>query len=169
MEKKSKIRFTEIDVYRGWAILLVIFGHSFCEFPVNLKEDFASLQTFISSFNMSMFFWISGLLFSVSGPWADFFSKKLKRLMLPWIVFVVLSITMRTVAGSFTHSHTGSFGHELLLAVTTAKYYWFLYALFLMMLLTRAIKNKWLLALVGGGNFCCSCRWHKANVECIAY
>ena len=147
---ESKIRYNEIDIYRGLAIILIILGHSFCEFPVNIKDEFLNLQSFVASFNLSMFFWISGVLFSVKGTWGLFFEKKLKRLMLPWVVFVLLSILLRSVAGAFTHSHLESIPQELWLAITTAKYYWFIYALFLMMLLTRLIKNKMVLAILGG-------------------
>jgi len=96
-----------------------------------------------------MFFLISGVLFSVKGSWKDFFIKKIRRLMLPWLVFVILSIMLRTFAGAFTHSHVGSIPHELFLAVTTAKYYWFLYALFLMMVMAKLLKNKYAIAIVG--------------------
>lgn len=143
-------RLVEIDIYRGIAILLVILGHSFCEFPIDLKGEFNSFHLYISSFNMQMFFWISGLLFSTKDTWRLFITKKSKRLLLPWIVFVVLSIVLRTVAGAFTHSQIGSIAHELILAVTTAKYYWFIYALFLMMLLSFSINNKYVLAFLGG-------------------
>lgn len=153
MEITTKKRFLEIDIYRGWAIMMIMLGHSFCEFPVNLKEALAPYSHVLGIFNLNMFFIVSGLLFSVNGSWKDFFNKKLKRLMLPWLVFVVLSITMRTIAGSFTHSHVESFSHELFLALTTAKYYWFLYALFLMMLFAKILRNKYVIAAVGGGVF----------------
>jgi len=146
----EKKRYLEIDIYRGCAILLIMFGHSFCEYPVDIRGKFESLNMFIGCFNMSMFFWISGMLFSVKDNWREFFEKKLKRLMLPWAIFTLFAILLRTVAGSFTHSQTGSFLHEIILAITSAKYYWFLYALFLMMMVTRAIKNKYALAIVGG-------------------
>lgn len=147
---ERKVRYNEIDIYRGLAIILIMFGHSFCEFPVNIKAEFLNLQSFIASFNLCMFFWISGVLFSVKGSWGLFFEKKLKRLMFPWAVFVLLSIFLRSVAGAFTHSHLESVPQELWLAVTTAKYYWFIYALFIMMFMTRLIKNNVALAILGG-------------------
>ena len=145
-----KPRYQEIDIYRGWAILLIMLGHSFCEFPVNLKAEFMPFPHYLVVFNLNMFFLISGVLFSVKGSWKDFFSKKFKRLMLPWLFFVVLSITMRSIAGSFTHSQIGSIPKELFLALTTAKYYWFLYVLFIMMLMARLLHNKYAIAVVGG-------------------
>lgn len=168
-DKTIKPRYQEIDIYRGWAILQIMLGHSFCEFPVNLKAEFMPFPSFLGSFNLNMFFLISGVLFSVKGSWKDFFSKKLKRLMLPWLVFVVLSIAMRAIAGTFTHSQISSIPNELFLALTTAKYYWFLYALFLMMLLAKLLRNKYVIAVVGGGIFNHVNNRDKTHVECVAY
>lgn len=143
-------RFHELDVYKGVAILLIIFGHCICVYPINLKSDFGDIHTFVSIFNLNMFFLVSGLLFSTKDTWKTFLRKKFLRLMLPWGVFVFLSILLRTLFSSITHSAIGSVGSELLQAFLYAKYYWFLYALFLMMIVTRIVKNRYILAFMGG-------------------
>lgn len=151
----QKVRFNEVDIYKGIAILLIIYGHCFCSFPIDLKGEIGSIQVYIAKFNLNMFFVISGVLFTFKDTWKEFLVKKWKRLVLPWLVFVVLTIAMRIVAGSITNNHVESFPHELFLAITTAKYYWFLYALFIMMVFTKALKNKWFVlsaALVLGLN-----------------
>lgn len=56
-KKLEKVYFPEIDVIKGIAILLIIFGHSFCEFPVNLVEQLnPKIQIWIGQFNLHLFF-----------------------------------------------------------------------------------------------------------------
>lgn len=55
MESK-KTYFPEVDVVKGIAILLVILGHSFCQYPVNIGGYFPVLASVVRSFQMPLFF-----------------------------------------------------------------------------------------------------------------
>lgn len=77
-------RVVWIDIAKGLLILLVILGH--CD----INDD---IKYVIYSFHMGAFFFLSGLTFSPKRPPKDFFIKKLKTLVLPYIMFsVVLTV-----------------------------------------------------------------------------
>ena len=79
-----------------------------------------------------IFFVSSGFLFSNNLSWLDFFKKKIVRLIIPYIVFCLFTIILRMVFAPFTHSGAPSY-LEAFYRVITGGYYWFLYALFLIM------------------------------------
>lgn len=145
------MRYLELDVYRGIAIILVILFHSICSFPVDLESKFGSVKNFILVFFLQIFFIVSGLLYKDEDCWRVFLKKKTMRIFVPWFIFVIASISMRILASSFTRSQIGGFFQELILAVTTGRYYWFLYALFIMMIMTKLAKNKYVITLLGMG------------------
>lgn len=131
-------------------------GHCFCEFPINLGEQLKWLHLPIGGCSLAIFFMASGFLFSTNENWATFFKKKTKRLLIPYLVFCVLTIALRMIFSNVTHS--GAPGPlEALLAIATGGYYWFLYALFIIMALCRLLKKQeWLItvALLSTALFC---------------
>lgn len=145
----TKGRFIELDIYKGIAILFVMLFHSICSFPIELN-NFYGLKYFIAVFHMNMFFWVSGLLLKESESWIDFLKKKIWRICIPWLVFTIASIILRIVASSITRGQVNGFFDEFKLALVNGKYYWFLYVLLLMMIITKVAKNKHIIALVGG-------------------
>lgn len=146
-----KKHYDELDVYKGGAILLIVLGHSFSNFPVDFsKTDLINIQLWLGTFSLNMFFIASGILFSSKGPWKDFFWKKTKRLMIPWLVFTIFALSLKLVFSKLTHSAPGNLLEELALDIICGKSYWFLYALMVMMILTKLVANKWVLAFVGG-------------------
>ena len=80
---KSKY-FKEIDVLKGIGIFLVVLGHT----PIS-----ASLCHLIFSFHMPLFFFLSGFVFK-KAPMFDFFIKKVKRIMIPYYIFSLVSFLM---------------------------------------------------------------------------
>ena len=73
-----------------------------------------------------------------------FIRKKMFRLVLPWIVFSVLSVLLRILFSSFTH------GGDLdilssLYEIVQGYYYWFLYALAIIMVVCYIVKNRYVL------------------------
>ena len=64
MEKK---RIPEIDYIRGFAIFLVVLGHSIIVFPINLHQTTWCMYLYdlIYSFHMPLFFAISGYCYSI--------------------------------------------------------------------------------------------------------
>ena len=147
----NKIHYTEIDIYKGLAILLIILGHSFCSFPVDFNQtEWIKVKSLFSWYSLNMFFLASGVLFSVKEDWCTFLRKKSLRLMLPWLAFTIFSLLIKKLFSAYTHSQTGSFVHEIMLDLIYGKSYWFLYVLFIMMIITRTLKNKRILVVLGG-------------------
>lgn len=137
----DKAYYREIDIIKGVAILLVILGHSFCSYPFDLgRQCPEKLIEFVRSFQMPLFFMASGFLFSWRGSFSDFARNKVKRLLLPYLAFGFATLVLRICFGSVTHSGKIDIVSGLI-KVATGGYYWFLYALFLIMLLMRFVKK----------------------------
>lgn len=144
---KTKNYFPEIDIVKGFAILLVILGHSFCTSPINLYEHFPVFGGVVRSFQMPLFFIVSGFLFSAKYGLTEFLTKKTKRLVTPWLVFSALAILLR-----FAQSMVG-LGKDMSVAtelwkLVQGQYYWFLYSLMWIMILCNMVKNKKVLAVI---------------------
>lgn len=88
MEQGINKRIHWIDVARGLAIICVVFGHA--SIPV-------SLECFIYSFHMPLFFFISGIVFSAKRDFIPFVKNKVMALLLPWLVMSGVDILFDTV------------------------------------------------------------------------
>ncbi|MCB0807227.1 MAG: acyltransferase family protein [Bacteroidales bacterium] len=76
-----------IDIAKGIGILLVVYGH--CQPPLVVNK-------FIYAFHMPLFFFISGYLFSRrKKEFKPFLNGKIKRLLVPYFVFSILSIPIQ--------------------------------------------------------------------------
>lgn len=80
-------RINWIDVAKGWAIFLVIIGHS------GISQYLCDVYSWIYSFHMALFFILSGYVFSVKKyhRYGGFLLHKLKTLIIPYFVFQVLN------------------------------------------------------------------------------
>lgn len=74
-----------LDILRGFAILLVIFGH--------IQRIGGDVTNYIWSFHLPLFFFISGMLFTPEKykNFAGFLKAKFVGLVLPYILFYLLS------------------------------------------------------------------------------
>jgi len=76
-------RLEWIDTCKGLGIFLVVFGHVFQGHDAN---------TFIYSFHMPLFFFISGFLFKVKeNSFKPFFKKKFRTIIIPYLSFAIIS------------------------------------------------------------------------------
>lgn len=132
----------ELDIIKGIAILLVIMGHSFCEFPIDIRGAAPQyLKDFIAYAQMPLFFIVSGLLFSVKTDWNTMLKKKLPRLIIPYITFSIVASGLRMIFSAYTHSKAPSIS-EAVIRLITGEGYWFLYALFVMMTLCMLLRKN---------------------------
>lgn len=137
----NKVYFPEVDAVKGIAILLVILGHSFCVYPIDLDSQLSELGAWVRSFQMPLFFIASGFVFSRAKSMHELLHKKFHRLFIPWLAFSVLSVALRIVFSSFTHSgkvDVWEAGSDII----QGKHYWFLYSLMCILLLVNLIKNN---------------------------
>jgi len=86
-----------IDVTRGIAIILVIYGHLF-----NTDHQ----RYLIYAFHMPLFFFISGLVFKPTGskPFREIIVKYVKQLLIPYYIFAVLTYLFALISQTATFS-----------------------------------------------------------------
>lgn len=139
----GKKYYMEIDALKGFAIFLVVLGHAIIQYPINLhnNEYCLSLFKFLSSVHMPLFFLISGFCFSYHGNYKDFILKKVKRLVVPYVIFNILDIIPRQILSQFVN-RPQSIVVSVKGMLLNGGEYWFLYTLFIIFLIYPAIY-KW--------------------------
>lgn len=138
--QNSKPYYTEITILKGIAILFVIMGHSLTPI-LNLNTEISPILRFIvMEPQMAMFFTASGFLFSEAIDWKTFFSKKIKRLVIPYASFWCIMQFTHSVLAGLTRSGVYDIGNEVI-ALLTGGHYWFLYILLLIMITARLFKE----------------------------
>ena len=105
--RNIKIYYPEVDTLKGIAILFIIFSHSFCEFPVDIRGHLPLLQFFSVSFALGLFFICSGFLFRDDMSWSQFVKKKGLRIVVPMLVFGYVNVFLRLAFTSFTRTKVG--------------------------------------------------------------
>ena len=80
----KKDRIVWVDILRGISMLLIVYGHIIIH-----CDKLSSLNEYIMSFHVPIFFMISGFLFSVKKEmkYKEFVKKKFQRIMLPYFIF----------------------------------------------------------------------------------
>lgn len=76
-------RLKEVDIAKGYGIILVIIGHILTE---------GKLREWIYSFHMPLFFFLAGAVVSV-GPFKTFIKKKIKGILLPYVLYGIVLIS----------------------------------------------------------------------------
>lgn len=89
MEKERRIVY--IDIAKGIGIILIVLMHV-------LRNGY--LRQFISSFIVSLFFFLSGLTYSSKEDKKYFWFNKFNRIYVPYIIFSLVSICIFSLIGS---------------------------------------------------------------------
>ncbi len=154
-------RDRSIDIGKGLAILFVYLGHSVLYHPIQMVQMFPWcrwLDTFITSFNMPLFFLISGYLFSKTRKsTVELYKSKTLRILVPYLTTMLIIICMKLIlpaSMSYNSAVSGGYKSMILNALLYGGDRWFVYTLYIMFLLLIPIrnylKNKWLdIVLVG--------------------
>ena len=83
------MRDRSLDLGKGLAILFVYLGHSILYHPIQMASMYPwchTLSTIIYSFNMPMFFLISGYLFSkTKKSTIELYKGKTLRILIPYL------------------------------------------------------------------------------------
>lgn len=139
---KLKRQYVEIDALKGWAIFLVILAHSIIIYPINLTENpfWAKLVSIVASVHMPLFFVVSGYCYSYRGDYGAYILKKVKRLMVPYFAFNLISAAPHALFGSLVN-HSRGFGDTLVDVLFYGGTYWFLWALFVILALFPLVQK----------------------------
>lgn len=149
--EKNNRRIGWIDEAKGIGILLVMLGHCYLD---------GKFTYWLYSFHMALFFFLSGMTFSVKGNYISFLKSKVKSLLIPYFFFMVITMFFNAILAV---SHGTSYNVEkVLLSYIIQKRYtllWFIACLFIaeqiMYLLFKAYKKNekkifWIFASAGG-------------------
>lgn len=147
----EKMHYREIDSLKGWAIFLVILGHSIILFPINLHEIpwCATSFAIIGCTHMPLFFLVSGLCYSYKGDYKGYIIKKVKRLIIPYFIFQSIQIFVVNIASEYVNGGAETILNSVKAMLLYGGSYWFLYTLFVIFLIYPAVdkvmnKNKYL-------------------------
>lgn len=147
MQKKH---YPEIDSLKGWAMFMVILGHSIILFPINLHEIPWCATTFaiLGSVQMPLFFLVSGMCYSYKTDYKTYIVKKFKRLMIPYFIFDMLEAVVVAFAGEYVNSGGRAVFDSIESMILYGGSYWFLYTLFVIFLIYPLLdklinKNKY--------------------------
>ena len=94
-------RIAWCDTFRGLMMFAIVWGHALGEGILTNS----ALNTYLYSFHVPAFFFISGFLYSGNKKrFSQFFIGKVKTLMLPYYIFALVSIAVYAVLGSVAAS-----------------------------------------------------------------
>lgn len=156
---QSKKRILEIDIAKGFAIILAVIGHAFPDavkgFWIAGKDSLAaSVEGFIYSFHMPLFFMCSGFLLfpKLSGGGTNNQVKsRFKRLMIPYLFLSFLYLLAKMKGGALAATQLGDnpvvgilFGNSPCFGA------WFLWSLFFISIIVLGLRkvNIWTLFFV---------------------
>lgn len=145
MNDKGRIR--SVDIMRGFAIILMITGHSFIIHPIDIHNIAwcLTLHKWIYSFHMELFFLLAGCVYNCLN-YGVYINKKIDRLAVPYLFFGIIVLGLHSLGLDAVNKHV-SFIEGLYKLVTSGGSYWFLYVLFelylIYPLLEKLCKNKW--------------------------
>lgn len=146
-------RIVLFDIAKALCIVLVVVGHYF---PENSPVWYECLNKLIYSFHMPLFMFASGFIYMATKKegesYSKFLVKKLKRLMLPYVIVsvIVISIKMLTEKHAFVENPVTAYAYIKMLYFPEAGYFlWFIWALWWMFVIAPlfATKQKRLLLL----------------------
>ncbi len=121
-----------IDWLRNLSMAMIVWGHFF---PY-------AFTSFVYSFNVPVFFFLSGMLARRESSWGAFLKKNLRTLIIPYVIICLV----KAVAYIFKHLDGGAFdsvigivcGFHTYNGAPGAKLLWFVYTLFILKLLLQS-------------------------------
>lgn len=138
------MRYREIDILKGLAMLLVMLGHSYLQVPFNsleVSEWSMWLHKSIYSFHMPLFFVVSGFLFygSSDKDTGSVIKKKAIKLLIPYLFVTLIVMTAKLFApDTMADNSIGTgFLHSLKFIFIDCGNRWFVYILFIVFLLAQ--------------------------------
>ena len=126
----KKKRILEIDLIKGIAIILMVFGHLIYFIKPNILSKILFDSIYV--FHMPIFFWISGYLFKPEFIILD----KINRILIPLIFFSIPHIVKHILTFYWSKNMFDNFLYECV-NVLGGGYYWYLSYLLIYYLISR--------------------------------
>ena len=152
----SGVRSNIVDIVKGIAIILVVFGHTAQGMThrgwwVGPGASFS--HTFVYSFHMPAFFFVSGLFVAGSiekRGGRRFTTDKLKTILYPYVLLAIISVALEPLIGRFKFETKPFQWNVFLVNLADGQASWFLFVLFfcLMLALLTIRVPAWLRFLV---------------------
>lgn len=137
----EKKRVDYLDIFKGFAILLILVHHVFQYFPA-----LSGVVGYVTDFHVPCFFLASGWVryITMDKPtvsYKEFAIKKVRRLLVPYLVFAVFSSVLKIGVLAITHSFTFDVMREEAYQILTIGNgpVWFLYRLFMIELIVELV------------------------------
>lgn len=140
-------RIDEVDVLRGIAAVLMILGHSFIVYPVDISGVpwCKALQHFIYTFHMELFFVLAGAVYRCQN-YSSYILKKIKRILIPYLFFGIFAMLCRAFGGVLVNG-VEPIGEGISKLLFHGGGYWFLYVLFILIavypFIERILNQIW--------------------------
>ena len=136
MEKRY---FGDIDVCKGFAIMVVLLHHSFILTPINLSQVPWGVWVRLvdATFFMQVFFLLSGYLYAFSKPrsFKENLINKAKRLLLPFLSYEAISMTVKMLIPNIANRQVDSVGAFIKNGILYGGELWFVYVLFFLFII----------------------------------
>lgn len=158
MEKKRELW---IDILRGFAIFLVILGHSYN------SNNWYFLLT--GPVKMPLFYLLSGYVAKTALPFCDYVKKSAYRLVFPWLIFSLFPLYV--LKCTLLRDFEGLV--QYLIAFFTGKKEWFILSFFISQMLFYFIQrvakgNRIIQLFIGAACFAAGLTvLHSADIFCI--
>lgn len=147
-------RIVSIDIAKAICIVLVVVGHYV---PANSPAWYVALHDIIYTFHMPLFMFASGYVYIATKKdvaYGTFLWKKVRRLMVPYIVtsMSVITIKLLTQDGMSVDNPVTPMSYLRMFYLPEAGYFlWFIWALWWMFVLVPLFKTprarQWLFAM----------------------
>lgn len=94
MPTKTRIEF--IDLAKGFCILLVVFYHITNHYKLEMPLD-----NFFKAFRLPLYFFLSGMFFKEYGGFWDFCKRKINKLLIPFVFWLLMSFLFTYASNVF--------------------------------------------------------------------
>ena len=137
-----------VDRLKGYACFLVLFGHvirGIRTAGIGVPRFFEGTELFIWSFHVSLFLFLSGVVYRLTGEWRSkktklgFLLHKLLCLGIPYVFFSAVYVTLNCFADGANIK--SSLSDILFIWKTPVAQYWFLYVLFFLFFIWTALSG----------------------------
>lgn len=138
-------RLLQFDIAKAICIVLVAIGHYV---PEGSPAWYDSIHDWIYMFHMPVFMFASGyiyLAFKKDEPYSTFITKKVKRLMGPYLMVSLLIVTIKLLSqrGLYVENPVTLASYFRIFYIPEAGYFlWFVWALFTMFCIVPLLKTK---------------------------